>query len=179
MNVTGTGRSAKRARLLVWIFGGIALIDLLFGGLLRWKFVIFWPNVDLDKDPIRFSWLRFDLPLLMMVGFIGAVACWVWWRRKAGDTRQQIFLVLSRPLALVIVFLFFLTFVPDGVFAKSRNLENILRQSAVYATAALGMTMVIIAAGIDLSIGSIIALTVVMVASVLNLHQEVPVPGGG
>lgn len=76
---------------------------------------------------------------------------------------------LGRFLALVVVFVFFAVMVEDGRFYTPRNLENIVRQSAVYATAALGMTMIIIAGGIDLSIGSIIALTVVMVAWVLNL----------
>jgi len=85
---------------------------------------------------------------------------------------------LGRSLALVVVFLFFALLVEEGKFCSARNLENIVRQSAVYATAALGMTMVIIAAGIDLSIGSIIALTVVVVAWVLNLHGTV-VPAEG
>ena len=62
--------------------------------------------------------------------------------------------------------------VEDGKFYTPRNLENILRQSAVYATAGLGMTLVIITAGIDLSVGSIIALAVVVVAWVLNLARR-------
>jgi ribose transport system permease protein/erythritol transport system permease protein len=76
---------------------------------------------------------------------------------------------LGRFVALVAVFAFFAVMVEGGKFYTPRNLENIARQSAVYATAALGMTMIIIAGGIDLSVGSIIALTVVMVAWVLNL----------
>ena len=79
---------------------------------------------------------------------------------------------LGRFMALVVVFAFFAVMVEDGRFYTPRNLENIVRQSAVYATAALGMTMVIIAGGIDLSIGSIIALTVVVVAWVLNLPTQ-------
>jgi len=84
--------------------------------------------------------------------------------------------ILGRFLALIIVFLFFAFMVEDGKFYTLRNLENILRQSAVYATAGLGMTMVIIAAGIDLSAGSLIALSVVMVSWVLNI--EVTGPSG-
>ena len=75
----------------------------------------------------------------------------------------------GRFAALLMVFAFFAVMVEDGKFYTTRNLENIARQSAVYATAALGMTLVIITAGIDLSIGSIIALTVVGVAWVLNI----------
>ena len=81
---------------------------------------------------------------------------------------------LGRFAALLVVFAFFALMVENGKFYSPRNLESILRQSAVYATAALGMTLVIIAGGIDLSVGSMIALTVVVVAWVLNLST-----GGG
>jgi ribose transport system permease protein/erythritol transport system permease protein len=78
--------------------------------------------------------------------------------------------ILGRFLALILVFAFFAIAVEGGKFYSLRNLENILRQSCVFATAGLGMTMVIIAAGIDLSAGSMIALSVVVVAWVLNLN---------
>jgi erythritol transport system permease protein len=80
----------------------------------------------------------------------------------------------GRFLALIIVFTFFAVLVEDGKFYTLRNLENILRQSCVYATAGLGMTMVIVAAGIDLSAGSLIALSVVAVAWVLNVNVAGP-----
>ena len=80
---------------------------------------------------------------------------------------------IGRFVVLLVVFAFFALAVENGKFYTPRNLESILRQSAVYATAALGMTLVIIAGGIDLSVGSIIALAVVVVAWVLNLS----VPG--
>jgi len=79
--------------------------------------------------------------------------------------------ILGRILALVLIFTFFALAVQGGSFYQPRNLESLLRQSAVYATAALGMTMIIIAGGIDLSIGSVIALAVVVSAWVLNLPQ--------
>jgi len=81
---------------------------------------------------------------------------------------------IGRFAALVAVFLFFAVLVEGGKFYTPRNLENILRQSAVYATAALGMTMIIIAGGIDLSVGSMIALSVVTVAWILDYHYAVP-----
>ena len=95
----------------------------------------------------------------------------------AGDEKASIWQAswvntLGRFVALIVVFSFFAAMVEDGKFYTLRNLENILRQSAVYATAGLGMTMVIITAGIDLSVGSIIALSVVMVAWVLNISIE-------
>lgn len=86
---------------------------------------------------------------------------------------------LGRLVALILVFTFFGVLVEGGKFYSPRNLENILRQSSVYATAAMGMTLIIITAGIDLSAGSIIALSVVVTAWVLNLGYEVPGADGG
>lgn len=82
--------------------------------------------------------------------------------------------IAARFLALIIVFMFFAIFVEDGKFYTLRNLESIVRQSSVYAIAALGMTFVIITAGIDLSVGSIIALAVVVVAWTLNVQLDGP-----
>lgn len=96
----------------------------------------------------------------------GMLSRWMAWR--AGWTPTTTKLVV-RFLALVGVFIFFALLVGPDRFCSLRNLENILRQSAVYATAALGMTMVIAAAGIDLSVGSIIALAVVVASWMLNL----------
>lgn len=76
--------------------------------------------------------------------------------------------LLGRFAALILVFVFFAVMVDDGRFYSLRNLENILRQSAVYATAGLGMTLVIITAGIDLSVGAMIALSVIVLSAVLN-----------
>ncbi len=87
--------------------------------------------------------------------------------------------LLGRFLIFILIYGFFAVAVERGKFLELRNQESILRQSAVYATAALGMTMVIIAGGIDLSVGSVIALTMVIVAVVLNVHWEVPSEQGG
>ena len=89
--------------------------------------------------------------------------------RRASIVESTWFDILGRFVALVVVFGFFAVLVDDGKFYTLRNLENILRQSAVYATAGLGMTLVIIAAGIDLSAGSMIALSVIALSTVLNL----------
>ncbi len=47
-------------------------------------------------------------------------------------------------------------------FLKSENLMNIANQIAVIAIVAIGMTMVIITGGIDLSVGSLLALSAVL-----------------
>lgn len=58
-------------------------------------------------------------------------------------------------------------------FFRPVNLELIARQTAIVCTAALGMTMIIVTAGIDLSVGSIVALSTVVVALLLK-HDASP-----
>lgn len=53
-------------------------------------------------------------------------------------------------------------------FVTQDNFSIILQQTAVIGVAALGMTLVIIAGGIDLSVGSIIALGTVVIALLLE-----------
>ena len=53
-------------------------------------------------------------------------------------------------------------------FLKAGNLLNITNQVADIAIVAIGMTMVIIAGGIDLSAGSLIALTAVLTARLIR-----------
>jgi ribose/xylose/arabinose/galactoside ABC-type transport system permease subunit len=73
----------------------------------------------------------------------------------------------ARLAALAAVFIAFGIVVGPSFF-KAGNIENILMQSAVFAMAGLGMTMVIITAGIDLAAGSIIALSMVVTAMILK-----------
>ncbi|MBX3125262.1 MAG: ABC transporter permease [Polyangiaceae bacterium] len=79
---------------------------------------------------------------------------------------------LARPwfgplVALVVVYLLFVWLSPD-TFARSVNLSTMARQTVVVAIAAVGMTYVIIHGGIDLSVGSAVALTTVVIARVLE-----------
>jgi len=53
-------------------------------------------------------------------------------------------------------------------FFSGANVELIARQTAIVCTAALGMTMIIVSGGIDLSVGSVVALTTVVVAVMLR-----------
>jgi len=70
-------------------------------------------------------------------------------------------------VGLVVVSALFGALVGPQFFSPA-NLELIARQTAIVGTAALGMTLVIAAAGIDLSVGSVISLTTVVVALVLR-----------
>ncbi len=63
----------------------------------------------------------------------------------------------------------------DSSYVDARNLQNIVKNSVVTGLVALGMTYVIISAGIDLSVGSIAACVSVTIGTLL-LKGYSPVP---
>lgn len=71
--------------------------------------------------------------------------------------------------ALVAVFALGLIFHADGAFHAWHTHRDMLRQVSVHGILACGMTLVIISAGIDLSVGSILGLVAVLF-SILTIH---------
>ena len=67
-------------------------------------------------------------------------------------------------LLLVLMVTVLTSYLVDSPFLSSRNLTNLFRQAAINGVLATGMTFVILTGGIDLSIGSLVALTGVFVA---------------
>jgi ribose transport system permease protein len=78
--------------------------------------------------------------------------------------------VANVPWTLIGVFLALvvLTYVVSPHFFQVANISNVLRQSAIVGVVAVGMTFVILTAGIDLSVGSTVGLTAVAAAMLLN-----------
>lgn len=81
-------------------------------------------------------------------------------------------LLLRRPwigplIALVALYALFCALAPE-TFPGSINLLTMARQTVVVALAAVGITYVILLGGIDLSVGSAVALTTVVVARALR-----------
>jgi ribose transport system permease protein len=70
-------------------------------------------------------------------------------------------------LALFAAYIGFAMVAPES-FHSLKNIELIIRQTSIVAVAALGMTLVIITSGIDLSIGSLVALVTVVIAYMLQ-----------
>ena len=70
-------------------------------------------------------------------------------------------------LGLALVLLLFGALIGPQFF-RPVNLELMARQTVIVCVAALGMTMVIVSAGIDLSVGSIVALATVVTAVLLR-----------
>jgi ribose/xylose/arabinose/galactoside ABC-type transport system permease subunit len=89
-------------------------------------------------------------------------------KRRKGLLRTLLFLLgLGLLLGLLNV-------ATHGDFLAPGNVLNILRQIAVNAILAIGQTFVIITAGIDLSVGSLIALSGVLMAGALNAGSGAP-----
>jgi ribose transport system permease protein len=79
---------------------------------------------------------------------------------------------------LALVVLFVISSIVSPYFLQYQNLVNILRQISYTGIIALGMTYVIIAGGIDLSVGSMVAIVGAIVVVMINwllpiLHSEV------
>jgi len=87
---------------------------------------------------------------------------------------RSLLIRLGPLLGLFAVFLFFLfkvwSHTGRNVFATPENLQTIALQSAIVGMAGLGMTMIILSGGIDLSVGSTVALTSVTVAALLKFQ---------
>lgn len=62
----------------------------------------------------------------------------------------------------------------SATFLTAPNLLNILQQSSINACIALGMTLVIISGGIDLSVGPVAALTAILGAAMMVAGVPVP-----
>src|SRR6202051_3155534 len=86
------------------------------------------------------------------------------------DKRQEMIHTISVVFSKYGIFLIFIVMIVAAsllspAFVTSTNLINIVRQMSVVGLIALGVTGVIVSAGIDLSSGSVVGLTAVVAAS--------------
>ncbi|HAM70702.1 MAG TPA: cyclic nucleotide-binding protein [Verrucomicrobiales bacterium] len=95
-------------------------------------------------------------------------------RRKVIRSRL---LTLAGPFIglLFVTSLFALSSELRPVFYTGANWKNIFTQTVIVSIGALGMTMIIISGGIDLSVGSVVALTSVVGARLLEHKVSAPV----
>ncbi|MCW9710480.1 ribose ABC transporter permease [Avibacterium sp. 21-586] len=87
-------------------------------------------------------------------------------------TKLKNFLIEQRSILALIVLIVIVSSINSNFFTMD-NLLNILRQTSVNAIIAVGMTFVILTAGIDLSVGSVLALTGAIAASLVNLDLSI------
>ncbi len=81
---------------------------------------------------------------------------------------RTVFNLLGLLATLIVVYLLFGFYIKGGSFFSVINLQTILRQCAIVSLVSLGMTYVIVSAGIDLSVGSIAAFVCVAIACILK-----------
>src|SRR5262249_17812076 len=93
------------------------------------------------------------LPRIEKASFVRLAGIW----RRLGVLAALILLVIAA------------SFMSDR-FLTVGNLLNVLRQVAIVGILALGMTFVILTRGIDLSVGSILGISVVLFAGLLEDH---------
>ena len=94
-------------------------------------------------------------------------------KKISGLSNSWLVSPVTRALAaLIIIFIIGLIFNADGAFFKWGTHRDMLRAVSVYGILACGMTLVIIAGGIDLSVGSILALTAVCF-SLFTIHKGI------
>jgi ribose/xylose/arabinose/galactoside ABC-type transport system permease subunit len=89
------------------------------------------------------------------------------WQQRRLDRRQAARLV--REFSMLAVLLLFVAFfsVTSNRFLSVANMLKILNDTAVVGILALGMTFILIIAGVDLSVGSIVTMTTVVIGTFL------------
>lgn len=92
-------------------------------------------------------------------------------KRKRSAQARAVFLRRNGPIIMVYVFILFLVLIgitQSERFFTVRNLTNVARQSAFLGIVALGQMLVILTAGIDLSVGSLVKVSILVSAIVMN-----------
>ncbi len=91
-------------------------------------------------------------------------------------SRALQFLIAFRMPLILLALVVTVSVLTEGRFTRPENLINVMRQVSFEALIAFGMTLVIVTGGIDLSVGSIVALTGVVAAVVMrNTNDWSPV----
>ena len=79
-------------------------------------------------------------------------------------------------LVMAFVVIFTILSLTSGTFFTTTNLMNVVRQISINGIIALGMTFVILTGGIDLSVGSLVAVAGVIAGSIINVNPNLAWP---
>ncbi|WP_292551424.1 ABC transporter permease [Mesorhizobium sp.] len=82
-------------------------------------------------------------------------------------------LLLEQPIIFVLIALIAAFAVFADGFADASNISNVLRQTSMLGIVAIGMSIVVLTGGIDLSVGSVVALSTVLVAGLANSYPPI------
>ena len=92
-----------------------------------------------------------------------------------GDRAKSVlrFLWMEYSALFALILLMVIASILNPRFLTFRNLSNILRQVSVIGIVSTGMTVIIVSGGIDLSVGSVLALSGVAGMTMLNVSESV------
>lgn len=93
-------------------------------------------------------------------------------KQKRTSLQLSKILIEQRSIVALIVLIAIVSAINPNFFSVD-NILNILRQTSVNAIIAVGMTFVILIAGIDLSVGSVLALTGAIAASMVSAELSI------
>lgn len=84
-------------------------------------------------------------------------------------------IIMRFNLLFIFIALFVVASVSAPQFLTTQNMANLLQQSSLTGIVAIGMTVVILTSGIDLSVGSVAALSGMLVAIFIGIGLPWPV----
>ena len=92
-------------------------------------------------------------------------------REKAADANKTRVKALLQKYGIILVLIFLIVVISiiEPKFLSSTNVFNVMTQSSIFGIMALGMTLVIISKGIDISVGSLLAVSGVVAASLAQV----------
>ena len=93
----------------------------------------------------------------------------------AGRRERKTFTEKNLLIILVVMWVF-LAIATGGNFSSWANITNLIRQSSINGVVAIGMTLIIITGGIDLSVGSIVGLSGMVFAIFTSTRGEFQFP---
>ena len=94
--------------------------------------------------------------------------------KKSNNNQLLMTLLKGRTFIVLVLLVIFFTIVKGTTFLSASTLTMVAKHVALYGILALGMTFVIITGGIDLSVGSGVAFSGLVVAS--DMKAGIPVP---
>jgi ribose transport system permease protein len=89
------------------------------------------------------------------------------------SSRRAIFMRFN--LLFIFIALFVVASVSAPQFLTTQNMANLLQQSSLTGIVAIGMTVVILTSGLDLSVGSVAALSGMLVAIFIGMGLPWPI----
>lgn len=89
------------------------------------------------------------------------------------NKKENISYILKKNGVLIgFIVLFIAMFIISDTFRTAQNLINVLRQISINGIIAVGMTFVILTGGIDLCVGSLVAVAGVIAGSFITVHEK-------